>query len=451
MNSAPPAGSQCDTQAVEGSGSAMGSPVAVDRVKLAVPGASDRRAVITNGYCLLNTFANEPRTLFVDYLLPAVRGYRHLKFILILALFSVAVSGMAAPVPAPPEIKAKSWVLMDHNSGRILAQKNPDLRVEPASLTKIMTMYVVFSELVAGRLKLSDEVLISKKAWKMDGSRMFIVVDTKVPVELLIKGVIIQSGNDASVALAEHIAGDETAFSDLMNQYAARLGMTGTNFVNASGLPNVDHYTTARDMARMANALIRDFPQYYKYYSMKEFVYNGITQSNRNKLLWRDPSVDGMKTGYTASAGYCLVVSAQRKGMRLVSVLMGADSPRARVKLTQSLLTYGYRFYETRKIYAAGNAIKKFRVWKGDREDISVGLAEDLYITLPRGQFTELKPSMEIDANIIAPVAKGMTRGELLIRYQDKIISRRPLITLEKVATGNLWRQLSDSARMWFE
>ncbi len=363
----------------------------------------------------------------------------------------VCAGSLAAPIPAPPELKAKSWILMDHNSGRILAHKNSQQRVEPASLTKIMTMYVVFSELASGRLQLSDEVLISKKAWKMPGSRMFIEVDNKVAVEALIKGVIIQSGNDASVALAEHIAGDEIAFSDLMNQYAGRLDMTGTNFVNASGLPHVDHYTTAEDMLKIANALIRDFPQYYKYYSIKEFVYNGITQRNRNKLLWRDDSVDGLKTGYTKSAGYCLVISSNRDGMRLVSVLMGADSSRARVKLSQTLLTYGYRFYETRKLYESGKPIKSFRVWQGDREMINVGLADDLFITLPRGQFSKLKPSMEIDAKIVAPVAKGMIRGELRIGFNEEIISQRPLITLEKVQSGNLWRQISDGVQMWIE
>jgi len=363
----------------------------------------------------------------------------------------VANQVVAAPIPAAPELKAKSWILQDHNSGRILAQKNPDMRVEPASLTKIMTMYVVFSELVSGRLKLNDQVLISKKAWKMPGSRMFIEVDKKIPVELLIKGVIIQSGNDASVALAEHIAGDENAFSDLMNQYAKRLGMTGTHFVNASGLPDENHYTTAADMARLTNALINNFPQYYKYYSMKEFVYNGIPQRNRNKLLWSDPSVDGLKTGHTKSAGYCLVTSSNRKGMRLISVLMGADSSRARVKLTQTLLAYGYRFYETRKLYEGGKAIKSFRVWKGERETVKFGLAKDLYVTMPRGQFQNLKPSIEIDANIVAPVAKSMPRGVLRITYQDKVISERPLITLENVPSGNLWRQLSDSVRLWIE
>jgi len=363
----------------------------------------------------------------------------------------ICTGSFSAPIPAPPELKAKSWVLMDHNSGQILAQKNSQQRVEPASLTKIMTMYVVFSELASGRLQLSDEVLVSKKAWKMPGSRMFIEVDNKVAVEALIKGVIIQSGNDASVALAEHVAGDETAFSDLMNQYAERLSMTGTHFVNASGLPHAEHYTTAEDMAKIANALIRDFPQYYKYYSMKEFVYNGITQRNRNKLLWRDDSVDGLKTGYTKSAGYCLVISSNREGMRLVSVLMGADSARARIKLSQTLLTYGYRFYETRKLYESGKSIKSFRVWKGDLETINVGLADDLYVTLPRGQFSKLKPSMEIDAKIVAPVAKGMIRGELRISFKEEIISQRPLITLEKVPSGNLWRQLSDGVRMWIE
>ncbi len=370
---------------------------------------------------------------------------------LILVLCSFAVSVFAAPIPASPDLKAKSWILMDPHSGRILAQKNADLRVEPASLTKIMTMYVVFSELVSGRLKLDDKVLISKKAWKMPGSRMFVEVDKKVPVDLLIKGVIIQSGNDASVALAEHIAGTETAFSDLMNQYAQRLSMSATHFVNASGLPDENHYTTARDILSMSNALIRDFPQFYGYYSTKQFVYNGITQHNRNKLLSLDPSIDGLKTGHTQSAGYCLVAAAKRNDMRLVSVLMGAESSRSRVKLTQTLLAYGYRFYETRRLYKAGAAIKDLRVWKGTRDSIGAGIGEDLYVTLPRGQFSKIKPSLEVEANLIAPLAKGSALGTLRIKFQNKSVSQRPLIALDSVPAGNLWRQLSDDVRLWVQ
>jgi D-alanyl-D-alanine carboxypeptidase (penicillin-binding protein 5/6) len=357
----------------------------------------------------------------------------------------------AAPVPGPPEVKAAAWLVQDHHSGHIIAQHNADERVEPASLTKILTTYVVFAELRAGKIALDDQVLISKKAWQMPGSRMFIEVDTRVAVDALIKGVAIQSGNDASVALAEHVAGDESAFSELMNQYARRLGLANSHFVNASGLPDPQHYTTARDMARLASAMIRDFPDLYPVHAQKQFVFNNITQHNRNRLLWQDESVDGLKTGHTQAAGYCLVVSALRDGMRLVSVLMGADSERARARHSSALLAYGFRFFETHKLYGAGTPVRDVRVWKGERETVALGLGEDLYVTVPRGQYQRLDPRMEVDAQLQAPLTKGDVRGKLMVDFDGAVIAQRPLTVLHGVGEGSLWRKASDSVRLWFQ
>ena len=261
----------------------------------------------------------------------------------------------------------------------------------------------------------------------------------------------MQSGNDASVALAEHVAGDEAAFSGMMNQYAKRLGMTGSNFINASGLPDPEHYTTAIDMARVASALIREFPELYKWHTIKEFEFNGIKQRNRNKLLWRDASVDGLKTGYTKSAGYCLVASATRGGMRLVSVIMGAESVKTRSQDSAALLGYGFRGFETQRVYEAREPISERRVWQGDREMFKVGLAHQLYVTVPRGEFKNLKASMEVDSNVIAPVAEGAQVGVVNVRLGEQVLIERPFIALESVAPGNLWQQISDSVRLLFE
>jgi len=363
----------------------------------------------------------------------------------------VSLPTAAAPVPAAPELKASAWLLRDHDSGHVIAEHGADARVEPASLTKMLTIYVVFAELMAGKISLSDQVLVSKKAWKMPGSRMFIEVDTKVPVDDLVKGVIIQSGNDASVALAEHVAGDEAAFADLMNQYAARIGLSNSHFVNASGLPDPEHYTTARDMASLASALIRDFPEHYPLHSQKEFVFNGITQYNRNKLLWQDSTVDGLKTGHTEAAGYCLVSSALRDGMRLVSVVMGAQSARARARQSRALLSYGYRFFETHRLYEAGKTIHEVRVWKGDRETVSLGLRKDLYVTVPRGQYRSLDPRMEVDAHLEAPLVEGEVRGDLKVAFEGKPLVQRPLMVLQTVSQGSLWQRASDSVRLLFQ
>jgi D-alanyl-D-alanine carboxypeptidase (penicillin-binding protein 5/6) len=360
-------------------------------------------------------------------------------------------TAVAAPVPAPPELKAKAWLLQDQHSGRIISQGNVDERLEPASLTKMLTMYVVYAELEAGKISMDDQVLVSAKAWKMPGSRMFIEVDTRVSVQDLIKGVVIQSGNDASVALAEHVAGDESAFSDLMNQYAARIGMNGSRFANASGLPDPEHYTTARDMARLARVLIRDFPEHYPLYSQKEFVYNDITQYNRNKLLWEDTRVDGLKTGHTKSAGYCLVASARRDEMRLISVVMGSHSERARARQSRALLSYGFRFFETHRLYEAGQVVREVRVWKGERDTVALGLRRDLYVTVPRGQYERLDPKLEMAASMEAPLIEGEAHGELRVGLDGELLAKQPMIVLRTVREGSLWRRASDSVRLLFQ
>jgi D-alanyl-D-alanine carboxypeptidase (penicillin-binding protein 5/6) len=370
-----------------------------------------------------------------------------------------ALAGALAPlatvaatvVPTPPAVDARAHLLVDFHSGRVLTESNADERLEPASLTKLLASYVLFAELREGKIALSDPVRISEKAWRMGGSRMFIEVDSRVSVEELLMGVIVQSGNDASVALAEHVAGDETAFADLMNRYAARIGMTASHFVNSSGLPHEDHYTTARDMAVVARALIRDFPELYRWYAIKEYEFNGIIQPNRNRLLWRDDSVDGLKTGYTKSAGYCLVASAQRDGMRLVSVVLGADNEKARTRFSQALLRYGFRFYETHRLYQAGEPIQETRIWQGAAEQLRLGVADDVFVTVPRGQYANLDARMDLPATILAPVGRGVAQGTLNVALGEEQLISRPLVALHDVDKGNLWRRISDRVLLMFE
>ncbi len=372
-----------------------------------------------------------------------------MKLFVSLLLLVAGLGAQAAPVPAPPAIEAKGYLLMDMHSGRVLAEKNADQRMEPASITKIMTAHVVFEELASGNLKLDDLVTVSEKAWKTPGSRMFIEVNSRVSVGDLLKGLIIQSGNDAAVALAEHIAGSEDAFANLMNEHAARLGMHDTHFANATGLPHPDHYTTPRDIAKMTIATIRDYPEYYKLYAEKEFTYNKITQHNRNRLLWRDPSVDGVKTGHTQSAGFCLVASAKRDDMRLISVVMGTKSDKARMSTSQALLNYGFRFFETHRLYAGGSKLTEARVWKGEREMVPLGLEEDLYVTIPRRRYDKLKARSEVKADISAPVHKGQTLGEIVIELDGEPIRRVPLVALQDDPEGGLWRQAVDTLQRW--
>lgn len=370
-------------------------------------------------------------------------------FSLFITLMLSAALAMAAPVPAPPDIDAKGYLLMDMHSGRVLAEKNADERMEPASITKIMTAHVVFEELANGNLKLDDMVTVSEKAWKTGGSRMFIEVNSRVSIGDLLKGLIIQSGNDAAIALAEHIAGSEDAFVNLMNDHAARLGMHDTHFANATGLPHADHYTTPRDIAKMTIATIRDYPEYYALYKEKEFTYNGIRQHNRNRLLWRDPSVDGVKTGHTQSAGFCLVASAKRDDMRLISVVMGTKSDKARMQTSQALLNFGFRFYETHRLYEGNTPLTEARVWMGENERVPLGLKQDLYVTIPRRQYDHLKARSEIDPDIEAPVAKGQPLGEVIVDLDGKPVTRVPLVALRAVPEGGLWRQAVDTVERW--
>lgn len=366
-------------------------------------------------------------------------------------LFSSLIYAGVTAIPAPPGIKANAYLLQDFDSGKILASKNIDQKMSPASLTKMMTVHVVSNELGSGRITLDDEVLVSKKAWKMPGSRMFIEVNKKVSVGDLLKGVIIQSGNDASVALAEHVSGSEEVFVELMNQYASKLGMSNSHFMNSTGLPDEQHYTTVKDMAILADALIRDVPEIYALHSVKEFTFNKITQQNRNKLLWRDPDVDGIKTGHTEAAGFCLVASAKKENMRLISVVMGSESEGAREKATQSLLGYGFRFYETYKLYGANENITSVKVWKGDTEALVLGLDTDLYVTFPRGQKNQLRTEFNLSKKYIAPVNRGNVLGNLKITLADEDIADAKLIALQSVYEGSVIVRLKDNFLLLFE
>lgn len=356
----------------------------------------------------------------------------------------ISTANAAVPIPAAPKVAAKNYILVDANSGRVLAEKEADIQVEPASITKLMTSYVIYNELDAGRLSMDDMVTISEKAWRMGGSRMYVEVDKQVSVHDLMKGLIIQSGNDATVALAEHIAGTERAFVDLMNQYAAKLGMTNTYFVNSTGWPAEGHLTSARDISKLALAVIQEFPEHYAWYKEKVFTYNNIKQYNRNKLLWSDDSVDGIKTGHTESAGYCLVASAVRSDMRLISVVLNTESEKSRASVSQSLLNYGFRFFETHKLYAAGEVLNRSRVWKGDSEKVSLGLLKDLYITIPRGSYGQLEAVMDVDANIVAPLDKGSQHGAVRVNLAEEEMLQTPLVALESVGEGSIFQIAKD-------
>ncbi len=378
-------------------------------------------------------FARQSRTLLSFFLL----------------LFSAA--SIAAPLPSPPLLSANSFLLFDHKTGEVLASKDPDKRIEPASLTKMMTAYIVATELKRGSVSLDEPVIISAEAQSMPGSRMFIEADTVVPLQDLLRGLIIQSGNDASVALAEHIAASERGFADIMNRMADKLGMTQTNFVNASGLPDADHYTTANDLAKIASAIIREHPETYRLYSEREFTYNNIKQKNRNTLLWRDDSVDGMKTGHTEAAGYCLVASAVRDDMRLISIVLGTASDKARIAESQRLLNYGYRFFKTRRVYAAGEQISEARIWMGESEKLSLGVAEDLYLTLPRDSFDTLQSTIEVADYIQAPMRIGDQIGRSVLMADDRVVGEVPLLALQKVEKGGIFLRMKHSIQRYFQ
>ncbi|MDX1693161.1 MAG: D-alanyl-D-alanine carboxypeptidase family protein [Ketobacteraceae bacterium] len=364
----------------------------------------------------------------------------------LISLIFVIASGLvhAAPrmIPSPPTLAADSWLLMDANSGHIIVEHNADKRLPPASLTKMMTTYIASEQIEEGTISMDDEVLVSEKAWRKGGSKMYIKVGTRVKLEDLLRGVIIQSGNDASIAIAEHIAGSEEAFADLMNQQALALGMENTHYKNATGWPAPDHYTTARDLAILARATIQDHPDDYAMYAEKEFTYNDIRQPNRNKLLWRDPSVDGIKTGHTEEAGYCLVASAERDGMRLISVVMGTNSENSRANESMKLLTYGFRFFDTVKSYEANGQLVEPEIWLGKTDTIQLGVGEDIWITIPRGAENEVKAQLDFPSELRAPVEAGTEVGTVKLVLDDKVLKETPLVALETVEEAGLFKRL---------
>ncbi|AOE83399.1 D-alanyl-D-alanine carboxypeptidase family protein [Pseudomonas sp. TCU-HL1] len=374
------------------------------------------------------------------------------RLLLPAALLIVAPVSMAAQqvIPSAPQLAAKSYVLMDAQSGQVLVENNGDQRLPPASLTKLMTAYIATLEIRKGQIGETDPVTISEHAWRTGGSRMFVQVNTQVALGDLLRGIIIQSGNDASVAVAEHIAGSEDAFADMMNTSAEKLGMSGSHFMNATGLPNPEHYSTAHDMATLARAIIYEDPAHYAIYSQKEFFWNNIKQPNRNLLLWRDKTVDGLKTGHTEEAGYCLVASAVRDNMRLIAVVFGTNSEQARAAETQKLLTYGFRFFETQTFYQKGAELAKAQVWKGSTREAKAGLAQDLTLTLPKGQIKKLQASMTLNPQLVAPIKQGDVIGKVEVKMEDQVIHSADLIALETVEEGGFFRRLWDSIRLFF-
>jgi D-alanyl-D-alanine carboxypeptidase (penicillin-binding protein 5/6) len=363
------------------------------------------------------------------------------------AVSAPAVAGMA--IPGAPQVDARSYILVDYQTGKVLAANNATERMEPASLTKLMTAYILFHELSIGKLKLEDMVTVSEHAWRSEGSRTFIELGKPVSVNDLILGMIVQSGNDATIALAERIAGTEETFAQLMNSTAKSLNMVGSHFENSSGLPSPQHYTTARDMSLLAIAMIRDYPQFYKYYSVREFEHNGIKQQNRNGLLEKDPSVDGLKTGHTDSAGFCLVTSAHREGMRLISVVLGSTSMKARENASASLLGYGFTFYETKLIVKGGTALATTHVWKAANPSAELGVKDDLYMTLARGQ-ADVKTSVDVAPKLIAPLGLDANVGTLHVFNGKEALTTVALHPLKPVAAGGWWRRLIDTIRLWF-
>ncbi len=353
-------------------------------------------------------------------------------------------------IPTPPQVDARAYILVDYRTDKVLAAKDAVARVEPASLTKLMTAYIVFQELNLGKLKLDEQVTVSEHAWRSEGSRSFIELGKPVSVQDLILGMIVQSGNDATIALAERIAGTEETFAQMMNANAARLGMVGTHFENSSGLPSPGHYTTARDLSLLANAMIREYPQYYKWFSVREFEHNGIKQQNRNGLLEKDPTVDGLKTGHTDSAGFCLVTSSLRNGMRLVSVVMGSTSMKARENASAALLNYGFTFYETKLIVKGGAVLATAPVWKGQSPSVNLGIKDDFYITLPRGEAEGIKTATVVQPRLIAPIAADAALGTLSVLSGNRSVATKTLHPLAPVAAGGWWRRLVDTVRLWF-
>jgi serine-type D-Ala-D-Ala carboxypeptidase (penicillin-binding protein 5/6) len=360
-----------------------------------------------------------------------------------------------APVPPPPDVEGKSWVLMDYNTGQIIASKDPDMQVEPASITKVMTDYVVSAEIANGKIHMTDPVTISENAWRgggagTDGSTSFLKLNSQVPLKDLLYGMIIQSGNDAAIALAEHTAGSEPAFANLMNAYAKQLGMNHSNFENASGYPIANHYTTAHDVAILSRALIHDFPEDYAISAVKEFEWNGIKQHNRNLLLWRDNTVDGIKTGHTAAAGFCMAASAKQGDARMIAIVMGAGSEKGRADAALSLLNYGFRFYESHKLYDANKPLATPKLWKGAANTLPLGTTENVMISVKRGDYDKLKADLDIPSTLIAPFKKGQQVGTLRVTLDGQPITTVPLVALEDAPEGGFFSRLWDTIMLWF-
>ena len=394
----------------------------------------------------------------------AITGRMFLFAALASATIGLAVAQDPAPAPAPPElpvppapdVTGEAWLVMDYATGQVLAGENIHQRHEPASLTKVMTSYVVAAEMKAGRIAADDEVLMSENAWRTggactDGSYSGFPVNETAPLERMEKGMVVQSGNDAAIALAEHIAGTVDAFASLMNAYATRIGMENTHFSNPHGLPDENHYSTAYDLAQLARAMIREYPEHYAYNKIKEFTVGEITQRNRNLLLWRDPSVDGIKTGHTSGAGYCLMTSAQRGDQRLVTVVLGSTGEKQRADDSQALLDWGFRFFETNELYAAGKPITRQKVWKGEADEVVLGLAQPLRVTTRRGKYDALEPSMELPRTIIAPIQKGQQLGTVKVMLEGEVVAERPLVALQAVGEGGFFTRLWDSFWLWWE
>lgn len=361
-----------------------------------------------------------------------------------------AATTQAAPIPPPPAVAGRSYVLIDHATGRVLAERNADQRVEPASITKLMTAYVAFRALAEGRLKLDERISISERAWRSEGSRTFLNVGDQVPAEVLLQGMIVQSGNDAAVAIAERLAGSEATFAQLMTEQAKQIGMRNSSFANATGLPDPALYTTARDIAILSRAMIREFPQYYRWYSQREFVWNNIRQGNRNGLLYRDPTVDGIKTGHTDSAGYCLASSAERNGTRMIATIFGTESPKAREDASAALLNYGFAFYETVTLRKAGEMVLRPRLYKGTEQDIAVAPQSNVNATIARGGLSRLRTATRLDEPLVAPLKAGQRVGEMQILDGKTVIRRVPLVVTTEAPMGGVWPRLRDTIALWF-
>ena len=379
-----------------------------------------------------------------------------MRFGVLVVIFSglcgwAVAAGVPLPaVPPPPGIAAKSYILIDADTDRVIGEQNGDEPLHPASLTKIMTAYIAAGELASGRISLGDEVPVSVEAWRTPGSRMFIQEGTRVSVADLLRGIIVQSGNDASVALAEHIAGSEGAFADMMNLRAAELGLTATQFRNSTGLPADDHYTSARDLAVLTREYIRRYPENYAMYSERSFKYNDIEQPNRNRLLWRDRTVDGVKTGHTEAAGYCLVASAMRDGMRLISVVMGAADGNTRVRETQKLLTYGFRYYETKRLYEVDVPLKTADVWYGEADSVDIGVAEPVVVTIPRGRYDDVEVELQLPGHLEAPLPAGAEVGVLQLTLVDETVYAAPLVAMQAVEESGAFAQAADFIALLF-